>query len=208
MTGVGKQLFEGKFNVAGTSFRTDDVVEMIKFIYQSGSALPYGGHSARDLREILEDGEPYYKYRWYETDDISFVPEPDNEYDPDAILVVVGGHIEIGYVPKDYLTLIRNALDREDVKIDVTASIMGGPYKKLDFIKDKVVTEQNPHLGVQLKVTISEITDEEVEPITPQPQLVAQPQQEANYNSIGCGCCLLIVIVVIFVFIDSILRLF
>lgn len=210
MKGSGQKRYKGKFNVAGTSFRTDAVVEMIKFIYQSGSAEPYGGYSGRELKEILEDGEPFYKYQHYYTSDVSFVPEPDNKYDPNAVLVVVGGKIEVGYVPKEYLEIVRNVLDCEGLKIDVLASIIGGPYKRLDFIEDKVISEKNPNLGVQLQVTISETSDEaeNIEQDVKESQLVLQPQQEVNYNNIGCGCCLFIVIFLILSFINSVSSLF
>lgn len=150
-------IYEGEFHVAGTSFNPEGVTEMIKFIYSSGDGEPYGGYSGQELRELLEYGEPVYKYGSYQTSDISFVPEPKNEYDSEAILVFVGDCIDIGYVPRVYTTLIHNALQRDDIKIDVLASITGGPYKKLDLIEDKIVNGSTSNIGVKLRITISEV---------------------------------------------------
>lgn len=46
----------------------------------------------------------------YESSNVELIPEPENEYDPNAIKVLVNG-IKIGYVPKDLTTFARNIID-------------------------------------------------------------------------------------------------
>lgn len=96
-------------------------------------------------KEIEEFEFEVYQYELYETGTISLVPEPDNPYDSNAIMVIHDDMGMIGYIPRDDNTnlaiFLRNNFD--DISVDM--ELKSGPYKYYDLETDKVKKKNNPY---------------------------------------------------------------
>lgn len=125
---------EYRFRVAGISYREKDVIDNILIendIYNM---------SKRELEELgYEDEDVIYKYE-IATESAQLIPEPDNEYDPNAIKVIVDG-IHVGYVPKDETDAVSKVLEKD--VISITCRFAYGPAKVIheDF-EDYAYTEK------------------------------------------------------------------
>ena len=90
-----------------------------------------------ELRESFE-GEKVYALLFDET--ITLEPEPDNEYDTNAVCVKVGD-VKIGYVAKSKSKRVKELYESGTITF-VDAEIHGGKYKLVtedgDLIKDDV----------------------------------------------------------------------
>jgi len=105
--------------VAGISYQEENVKEI----------LPNNFDWELTNRELKDyhAGERVWQYDMYEGT-AEIVPEPDNQYDPNALAVYVEG-LRIGYVKKGSQAYFRNVRT-----VDIT--IGGGPYK--DVTEDEV----------------------------------------------------------------------
>ncbi|PRT25101.1 hypothetical protein C6360_04915 [Bacillus wiedmannii] len=81
-------------------------------------------------------------------DYISFIKDPDNEFDKNAIKVIVnldGKEFHIGHVPKKQNVEIDKLLDSESIT-SISANFVGGKTKSVDYDDEKdkdvvVITE-------------------------------------------------------------------
>lgn len=89
------------------------------------------------LEEVAERTYQYYT----ETYPATLVPEPDNEYDPNAIAVYVDD-LHIGYIQKKD----QNQVDLDQIE-SVEAEIYGGKYKDIDFsdYEEELVKGETPY---------------------------------------------------------------
>ena len=83
------------------------------------------------LFENLKDSE--IKSKKYLDEEIYEIPqkfekEPENEYDKNAIRVMIKGMGTVGYVPKNINISFAKILENNDIK-EITATICGGEYK-------------------------------------------------------------------------------
>ena len=78
-----------KFNIAGTSFRQDEIFSLAK------ENDEYEMTKKQLIDEGYEDERVYMYY--FNPKGTELVPEPDNEHDPNAIKVITQG-VHIGYV--------------------------------------------------------------------------------------------------------------
>lgn len=89
-----------------------------------------------ELRDAFE-GERVYALMFDAV--IKLVPEPDNEFDKNAIMVEADG-VKIGYVPKGKTKRVRELLDSGTVT-SIDADVKGGKYKLVtegnELIKDE-----------------------------------------------------------------------
>ena len=136
--------------VAGTSYRQKEVKKVYDGIY---SYEKYDGLSAADIKSMFTEGDRVYEIP-AETQilgDCELIPEPDNEYDKNAIKVVVDG-MHVGYIPKDRCSEVKKILDNIQ-SIDMEA--YGGKYKEVyydyDTFKEKVLTDKKD-LGINLSI--------------------------------------------------------
>ena len=107
------------FNVAGVYYRKDDIIDL----------LDENDDYEMTKKEIIEsglDGEYIYKYSIKDSD-AELIPEPDNENDKNAIMVMVDG-THVGYVPKDKIKKTKRTLEGKHVD-RIRCSIYGGDYK-------------------------------------------------------------------------------
>ena len=138
------------FNVAGISYREQDIFDKIMI-----ENYEYEKSKKELLEDGYEDGDIIYKYDIADEEAL-LVPEPTNEYDPNAIKVMIGD-IHVGYVPKDETIEVSEILKKE--VIEVICRFTYGPYKIIeddyddmtDTVKTNVRTVNN---NVSGRVTI------------------------------------------------------
>lgn len=82
--------------------------------------------SKRELQDEFPD-ERVYQYQFFVK--ATLVPEPDNEYDPNAIMVQADG-LCIGHVPKGSTAHIRKLMESGRIKY-MDLKIGGGKYKEV-----------------------------------------------------------------------------
>ena len=128
-----------RHKVAGTSYHLDAIMALAR------------ENPDYDLtkREIIDDDltdERIYQYTFADGP-VELVDDPDNEYDPNAIKVLVAGQ-HIGYIKRGSTGRVHN-LQRAGRVLGVTAEIYGGKYKvvicdddddgaeRYDLIKDE-----------------------------------------------------------------------
>ena len=133
------------FKVAGTSYRTDAIEDMLNEDCDYGESKSY-------LKENYIDGDRIWKYLPEYRDDVALVDEPENEYDPNAIRVEVGG-IHIGYVKKGSTSRVRNLLKKDDVRVKI--DIGGGPYKELYEDEDGKIQIERDEIEFYAKLEIT-----------------------------------------------------
>lgn len=133
------------FKVAGISFRTDAIEDMLK---EDGDYY----ESKSYLRENYDDGDRIWQYLSEYRDDVALVDEPENEYDPNAIRVEVGG-VHIGYVKKGSTSRVRNLLKKDDVRVKI--DIGGGPYKELYEDEDGKIQIERGEIEFYAKLEIT-----------------------------------------------------
>ena len=85
--------------------------------------------------------KPLYQYAWKTaTDSISFIPEPENEFDEYAIGVYLDGE-QVGYVPRPKNETHYNELIKAKT---ITADIHGGNSKYIDQYGDLILEKNDP----------------------------------------------------------------
>lgn len=151
------------FNVAGTSFRRNAIKDMLSEDCDYGENKSY-------LKENYIDGDRIWKYLPEYRDDVALVDEPENEYDPNAIRVEVGG-VHIGYVKKGSTSRVRNLLKKDDVRVKI--DIAGGPYKELYEDEDGKIQIISGEIEFYAKLEITA-------PGEPKPVVETQPSAEIS----------------------------
>ena len=96
--------------------------------------------------------DKFYKYSPFELSDVAFVPEMDNQFDPNAVKIVVRGY-HLGYVTKSKnRKVLRLTADQNNEVIKI-AKIYGGEYKDIDPESDKLRTVKDSFkIQINLKV--------------------------------------------------------
>lgn len=120
-----------RHKLAGTSYHMDAIMALAQ------------ENPDYDLtkREIIDDeltDERIYQYTFADGP-VELVDDPDNEYDPNAIKVLVAGQ-HIGYIKRGSTGRVHN-LQRAGRVLGVTAEIYGGKYKVVTCDEDYDGTE-------------------------------------------------------------------
>ncbi|HFU4203787.1 TPA: HIRAN domain-containing protein [Streptococcus suis] len=121
----------------------------------------YRDLSSSEIREELEGfSDKIFKYENMSTSIVELVAEPNNQYDPNAIKILILDNF-VGYVPAKIAKKINKYLV-DDKYFNLTfADIIGGPYKEFDYIEDKVVTNNDLDVGFEISLTIYDSTQTE-----------------------------------------------
>lgn len=105
--------------IAGTSFHETEIQDLMEENFDYNL-------TAADLIDMGMEDERVYKYEeTYCT--AALEPEPDNQYDPNAIRVLAEG-VHIGYIKKESAAHVKKLLE-EDRIARMSITITGGPYK-------------------------------------------------------------------------------
>ncbi len=150
------------FNVAGVTFENDKGKDIQALLRRIARAIAkenyidsYGGYTNKELLEFSGEASEFEDVEF--GDYISFVKDPDNEFDKNAIKVIVNldaKEFHIGYVPKEQNIEVGKLLDSDSI-INILADFVGGKTKSVDYDyeKDKdviVITELT--LGVLINL--------------------------------------------------------
>lgn len=148
------------FNVAGVTFENDKGKDIQALLRRIARAIAkenyidsYGGYSNKELLEFWGEASEFEDVEFGNY--ISFVKDPDNEFDKNAIKVIVnldGREFHVGYVPKEQNIEVGKLLDSDSI-INILTDFVGGKTKSADYDyeKDKdviVITELT--LGVSI----------------------------------------------------------
>lgn len=137
--------------VAGVSFREQDILEM----------ADESDEYAWSKKEIIDEcytNDKLWRYHW-DPKQVELVPEPDNQYDPNAVKVMVDG-VHIGYIKKGSCKHVLRLLEEDRIR-RITCTIGGGPYKvvweEYDDEKDRdVYTLEKDESPIWAKLKIVE----------------------------------------------------
>jgi len=106
-------------SIAGTSYRESTIADLM--VVNDDYDM-----TASELIDAGYEDERVYKYS--ETDcKASLEPEPNNQYDPNAVKVYADG-VHIGYIKKGSAVHVKKLLE-EDRIARMSITITGGPYK-------------------------------------------------------------------------------
>lgn len=108
-----------RHRVAGTSYRIDAIKSL-------GIENPDYELTKQELVEDYLTDESIYEYE-FPLFDAELIEEPDNEVDPNAIMVVLNG-VHVGYIKAGSCNRVKKRM-REDRIKRITARIFGGRYK-------------------------------------------------------------------------------
>lgn len=112
----------------------------------------------KELVDLGMTDHPIYKWTPKKLP-LELLPEPDNQYDSDAIKAVADG-ITIGYIPKEKTAEVRGKLAGGRIT-RITYEITGGNYKQVDsdydWEKDKYTyTISTGHAEISARVYVTE----------------------------------------------------
>ena len=93
--------------------------------------------------DIKEDGYEVYQYWLTEKDTIQLVPEPENPYDQNAIMVVHDRMGKIGYIPRTDNVDLAKFLEEANNNVKITINLDGGPYKIYDEDQEKIIRKND-----------------------------------------------------------------
>ncbi|MED2184068.1 HIRAN domain-containing protein [Bacillus wiedmannii] len=146
------------FNIAGVTFENDKGKDIQALLRRIARAIAkenyidsYGGYTNKELLEIWGEASEFEDVEF--GDYISFVKDPDNEFDKNAIKIIVnldGKEFHIGHVPKKHNIEIGKLLDSESIT-SISANFVGGKTKSVDYDDEKdkdVVVINELTLGV------------------------------------------------------------
>lgn len=109
-------------------------------------------------KEIQDFEFEVNQYELYETGTITLVPNPDNPYDPNAIMVLHKDMGMIGYIPRSDNVNLAKFLNNDFDNIQVDMELESGPYKYYDLEADKVKKKNNPYyLRLYIKPSINDV---------------------------------------------------
>lgn len=157
------------FRITGISYCIDDIMDNLAEENDDYSL------SKRELLEEYSDGDKIFKYE-FNTTPLELVPEPENEYDPNAIKVMVNG-TKVGYIKKGSTSHVKNLLASPDFS-GKSIEIYGGKYKQ---ICDEEIETDEMDIRADLEIyTRIETPDVPVEqkPIEPIKEESAKPRKD------------------------------
>lgn len=119
------------FAVAGVYYHEKDIIEGL---------MDENPEYDLTKKEIEEDGlEDTYLYKYSVAfADVDLVPEPDNQYDPNAIKVIADG-VLVGYVPAKKTKAVRKIMDEKKI-VQSQCQVYGGDYKVLNYDSSSIRT--------------------------------------------------------------------
>lgn len=137
-------------HIAGTSYHVNEIESL-------GVSNPDYELSKRELIENYSVGDRVYEYQ-FSACKTELIEEPDNEYDNNAVKVVLND-VHVGYIKKGSCLHIKKLL-HSDKMICITSEIKGGKYKSLvsnydDSKCDDTLSVERESLNYSIIVTIA-----------------------------------------------------
>lgn len=144
-----------QFNVAGVTHRTDTVYNAVNYLASITPGFQeYKGYS---FERIRTNQLTIPKYKDLVSNDFQLIPDSENEYDSHAIKVMIGNKYHIGYVPRERNQEIVDYLAKPNrYSYSGTVEVVGGPARKYDFSKGRVITDSSFNIGFKINLEIVE----------------------------------------------------
>jgi len=154
------------FKVAGVTFENDKGKDIQTLLRKIGREISkendiesYGGWSNQ---EIIEFGHEVSEFEDVDIGKlISFEKDPNNEFDQNAIKVIVNinnNKFHIGYISKKDRTEMAKLLKSNSIA-DISANFLGGKIKEVDYDSEKdkdVVVINELNLGIEITLYLKE----------------------------------------------------
>ncbi len=132
--------------IAGTSFHEKEIPDLL--LENDDYDM-----TASELIDAGYEDERVYKYS--ETDcKASLEPEPDNQYDPNAVKVYADG-VHIGYIKKGSAAHVKKLLEEDRIR-SMSLTISGGPYKTAYLNEDDRprIEKDNQNFSAKLDIFV------------------------------------------------------
>jgi hypothetical protein len=147
-----RTIYDVVLKVKGISYHQEAFSDLCQELVQESDDVPYLGYTSKEIKEELIFSDRFYKYSPFELSDVDFVPELDNQFDPNAVKIVVRGY-HLGYVTKSKnRKVLRLTADQNNEVIKI-AKIYGGDYKDIDPESDKLRTVKDS-FKIQIKLKV------------------------------------------------------
>ena len=150
----------------------------------------------RELIDAYADGDKIWEYD-YPVGKIELIPEPDNEYDSNAVAVYADGMI-VGHIKKGSCTQVKNLIASGTIR-RISAEIGGGKYKYIfeDYDSDKLKMEtgESPYF---VHLTLEIDNGEEPQISRPAPLPVQEPKQKKKKSPRYLKLIVVLAIILIF----------
>lgn len=105
--------------VHGTSYQEENIKSLLMYS---------DDYSAKELKDMYDDYE-LIQFDQFKKSPVTLVPEPNNEYDPNAVKVLING-IHVGYIGKTYCAACKRRLEAGKIK-RIIVDIIGGECAKI-----------------------------------------------------------------------------
>lgn len=133
--------------VAGSSFYQKQIKELIT------DCCYYEKYNGYTNSEIRENGDGYIEWEIPSSAcsnlDAEFIEEPDNEFDENAIKILIDG-IHVGYVPKEQTKKVKSILNNITCTL---VEVHGGKYKEV--LNDSIYTKSKKiSLAIYIKYIV------------------------------------------------------
>lgn len=157
------------------NFKVAGVTQYTKAFLTLGEKSDDYDLSNAEIKQEYGDGDRIFQYEFFPAK-VELIPEPENEYDPNAVMVVVDGE-KIGYIKKGNCTHVKNLLAQGDARVSV--EIGGGKYKDVLEDDDRLTVERD-EMPFWARVSITTGQEEPVPEaaatvVAPEPQTPEQP---------------------------------
>ena len=147
-----RTIYDVVLKVKGISYHQESFSDLCQELIKEADDAPYLGCTDKEIKEELIFSDRFYKYSPFELSDVDFVPEMDNQFDPNAVKIVVRGY-HLGYVTKSKnRKVLRLTADSNNEVIKI-AKIYGGDYKDIDPESDKLRTVKDS-FKIQIKLKV------------------------------------------------------
>lgn len=147
-----RTLYDIALAVKGISYKQKEFDELCKQLIKKYNPLPYMGYDRSEIKEEVEYGGKFYKYPTFYSDDVEFVPEPDNEFDTNALKIIVCGY-HLGYVSKSKAKKVLRFISDSNNIVIKFARIYGGEFREININTNRLHTVQGTFkIKIDLKV--------------------------------------------------------
>ncbi|MBN6014113.1 HIRAN domain-containing protein [Streptococcus oralis] len=147
-----RTIYDVVLKVKGISYHQEAFSDLCQELIQESDDVPYLGYTSKEIKEELIFSDRFYKYSPFELSDVDFVPELDNQFDPNAVKIVVRGY-HLGYVSKSKNRKVLRLTTDSNNEVIKIAKIYGGDYKDIDPESDKLRTVKDSFkIQINLKV--------------------------------------------------------
>lgn len=157
--------------------------------------------SKHDILDIYDPGDKIWKYE-YVFNSVELIPEPENEYDSNAVAVYIDGK-KAAHIKRGSCSQVKNLINSDDF-VKVEAEIGGGPYKYIDEDDDGNIYIDEGESYIFLHLTIyndrpGSQTDTEERSGEPSEEMTAvhetsEPKKRTALKTISLICGIILVL--------------